>query len=138
MQKRSHRDTRVRRIVAALLIVSWTSGCAFLNGAYDTVRVHTNVPAKIYSGDRLVGSTTRGEPVAIRLRRGHEYRLEARAPGYQPTSVKLNREFSALGALDLIGAILIAVPVVTIATGHAYAVAPDVVHFELSRTVAAR
>ena len=138
MKTHAHRCARVRQIVAALLISSWTSGCAFLNGAYDTVRVYTNVPAKIYSGDRLVGSTNGGEHVVIRLRRGHEHRLEARAPGYEPASVRLDREFSALGALDLIGAILIAVPVVTFATGHAYAVSPDVVHLELSRTVAAR
>ena len=62
--------------------------------------------------------------------------LEARASGYESVSVSLDREFSVLGTLDLIGAILIAVPVVTFATGHAYAVGPDRVHFELSQTVA--
>ncbi len=126
---------RARRVVAALLIASWTSGCAFLNGAYDTVRVYTNVPAKIYRKDQFVGRTTGAEPVAIRLRRGHAHVLVARAPGYEEASVGLDREFSVLGALDLIGAILIVVPVVTFATGHAYAVGPDRVHFELSQTV---
>ena len=61
---------RARRVVAVLLIASWTSGCAFLNGAYDTVRVDTNVPAGIYREDQLVGRTTDAKPVVIRLRRG--------------------------------------------------------------------
>jgi hypothetical protein len=125
----------VRLTVRALMLIAATCGltaCSFVHGSHQKVRISTNVPARIYVGDHLVAETSGGAATA-KLRRGRNYVMTARADGYEESSTSLTREINLLGTLDLIGAILITVPVVTFATGHAYSLAPAEVHLDLER-----
>lgn len=119
------------RALALLVVLPSLAGCAFLNGSHQTVRVSSNVPARIYAGPLRVAETDGHSETRVQLRRGEQHVLVAKAEGYEDMEVGLVRRINALGSLDLIGAILIAVPVVTFATGHAYSIEPRSVSFEL-------
>lgn len=112
-------------------LVALLSGCAFFNGSHQSVRLSSNVPARIYAGSIRIAETDALVEKEVRLRRGDQHVLTAKAEGYEDLQVVLERRITGLGALDLIGAVLIAVPVVTFATGHAYSIDPDSVSFEL-------
>ena len=119
--------------LALLALLTSQTGCAFLNGRYQSVRVSSNVPARIYAGDLLVAETDGAEPAKARLRRGKGYVITAKAPGYQDVSVSLTKEFTVLGTLDLLGALIIALPAETFASGHAYGLEPSRIHLDLER-----
>ncbi len=119
------------RILAIAVAASWLSACSFMNGSHTKVWISTNVPAKIYADQRLIAETNGKEPVETRLRRGKDYLFQVKSPGYQDARAQLSRSFSVLGTLDLIGAMLIGVPVVTFATGHAYGLDPAHLHIDL-------
>jgi hypothetical protein len=123
---------RAARTVALVAAASWLSACSFVHGSHQKVRVSTNVPAKIYVEGRLVAETN-GEAATAKLRRGKAHLITARAEGYEEAFTSLGRELTFLGTLDLIGAILITLPVVTFATGHAYSVSPDEIHLDLEK-----
>lgn len=127
-----HRRTRsFWRTMCLILTFLLAPGCAFLNGSRQTIRVSTNVPAKIYSDSLAMARTDGRSPTRIKLRRGDAHFLVAKAHGYQESSASLERKVNALGILDLIGAMIIALPVVTFVTGHAYSIDPREVHLEL-------
>lgn len=120
------------RALVAIAVASWLCACSFVHGGYQEVSISTNVPARIYAGNRLVGETN-GRPATAKLRRGSAHVITARAEGYEEISTRLERQITPLGALDLIGGILIVVPVVTFATGHAYALTPGEIHLDLEQ-----
>jgi hypothetical protein len=121
------------RTMCVILSFMLISGCAFVNGSRQSVSVSTNVPARIYSDSLAVARTDGRSPTPLKLRRGDQHFLVAKADGYQDSSASLKRKLNALGILDLIGAMIIALPVVTFATGHAYSIEPGEVHLELER-----
>ena len=122
--------TLATRALFAVAVASWLCACSFVHGGHQRVTISTNVPAKIYAGNRLVGETN-GGPATAKLRRGKGHVITARAKGYDEVSTRLERQITLLGALDLAGAILLVVPVITFATGHAYALTPGEIHLDL-------
>jgi hypothetical protein len=121
------------RALALVTALVWLPACSFVHGSHQKVQISTNVPAKIYVGDRLIAETN-GAPATAELRRGKTHLITAKADGYEEAFTPLERELTFLGTLDLIGAILITLPVVTFATGHAYAVSPDEIRLDLERS----
>jgi hypothetical protein len=118
------------RALALAAALCWLSACSFVHGSHQKVQISTNVPAKIYVGDRLIAETD-GAPTTAKLRRGRTHFITAKAPGYEEAFTALERELTFLGTLDLIGALLITLPVITFATGHAYSVSPGELHLDL-------
>jgi hypothetical protein len=123
----------VARALALVAALCWLSACSFVHGSHQKVQISTNVPAKIYLGDRLIAETD-GVPTTVKLRRGKTHFITAKAPGYDEAYTSLQRELTFLGTLDLLGALLITLPVVTFASGHAYSVSPGELQLDLERS----
>jgi hypothetical protein len=129
----NERFLKIFSILVSMFFCYMAFGCAFATGLRQDVPITTNVPdVSIFIDGRPFGATTaNGPPLIANLKKSKQHYVTASKEGYQSTTRSLNPTLSSLGILDLVGAAIILIPVITLITGHAYELEPDALYLPL-------
>ena len=130
---RSEMSFKFFSILTTLSVSCLVLGCAFVTGRYQNVLITTNVPdAKVFVDGQPFGvSKGEGTPLIANLKKSKEHYVTATKDGYESTTRSLHATLSGIGILDVIGAALFLLPIITVLTGHAYELEPDSLYLPL-------
>lgn len=124
------------RLMAVLLLLIFPShailGCSIVTGINQSIRITSNVPgAEIHIDGIPYGVTSEGKPVVAKLKKSKQHYVTASKKGYASSTLSVHPTVSALGILDIIGAAIFILPIITIATGQAFELEPEALHLVL-------
>jgi hypothetical protein len=108
------------------------SGCALVNGSSQRISISTSVPdARIVVDGRPVGKTQEGEPLVLIVKRNEDHVITAQKDGYISKYQRTETRICTLGVLDLVGACIFLIPVISFITGGAFEIQPSDVYIAL-------
>lgn len=109
------------RIVSAILVLTYGSGCSFFGPRMQTITISSEpLGAEISVNGETVGTS----PLRTQVHRGEDLLIEARLPGYEAGFRTTHRSLSTVGILDAFGAFLILVPLIGLLSPAAWAHEP--------------
>jgi hypothetical protein len=128
----------MKRVITVVLIPCLTIysiwGCAFATGGLkQEVPITTNVPGAkiIIDGQPFGTSPPEGAPLIANLKKSKQHYVTASKDGYTSTTRSLSTTLNSLGMLDIIGAALWLLPIITLLTGHAWELEPESLYLPL-------
>jgi len=123
-----HRCISMVTLVAFLVSVS---GCSLLAGGTQRFSVNSEPPgALVFINGNNVGST----PLETRIKRRNNAIVIIRKKGYHSATLTTSRDLSTIGAIDVIGGILVLVPFIGLFSGGAYVQTPKQTFVNLAPT----
>ncbi|WP_428898538.1 hypothetical protein Dip518_000738 [Parelusimicrobium proximum] len=98
----------MKKLISALLCISLLSGCSAFAPRKQDFTVMTNLDdSKIYANGALVGTGT----AKMKVKRNEELLIVVTREGYRMQDEKIDTTLSAVGVVDLAGAVAILLPV---------------------------
>lgn len=108
-----------------------TTGCSLFAGGTQRYSVNSEPPgALVFINGANVGST----PLETRISRRNNAIVIVRKKGYYPATMTTSRDLSTVGAIDVIGGILILLPFIGLFSGGAYVQTPKQTFVNLAPT----
>jgi len=99
-----------------LLLVSLLAGCSAFQDATQSVRITCLQPETTL----MINDVKRDCPTTIDLPRNRASLIEARKTGYSPSVRQIGYHLGEMGKLDLVGTVLLLVPVIGLVTAGAW------------------
>ena len=103
----------MKKVLPLALCLFYLSGCSMFAPRQQKISIHTNVPeSAIYVNGELVQV---GQQAEFLVKRNYNAQIMVAAKGYYPAYRQLTSELSTLGVLDIIGGIVLIVPLIGLA-----------------------
>ncbi len=103
----------MKKILSFALCLFYLSGCSMFAPRQQKISIQTNVPeSAIYVNGELVQV---GQQAEFLVKRNYNAQIMVTAKGYYPAYRQLISELSTLGVLDIIGGIVLIVPLIGLA-----------------------
>lgn len=116
------------RIAALFVAAAHLSACSLSGPRMQTITVSSDPEgAKVVVNTESVGTT----PLRVQVRRGDDLLIEVKKPGYETAYRKSNRTLSGLGLVDLVGGVIILVPLIGLISPAAWEHEPSSFGVEL-------
>ncbi len=97
------------RTAALLVATAHLSACSLSGPRMQTITVSSEPEgAKVRVNTESVGTT----PLRVQVRRGEDLLIELKKPGYETAYRKSTRTLSGLGLVDLVGGVIILIPLI--------------------------
>ena len=97
------------RIAALIVAAAHLSACSLSGPRMQTITVSSDPEgAKVRINTESVGTT----PVRVQVRRSEDLLIEVQKPGYETAYRKSTRTLSGLGFADLVGGVIILIPLI--------------------------
>lgn len=111
------------------------SGCALTNGSHQNVVITTNVEQASVTVDGHSQGETNGanEPMIVSMKRSKKHTVIVEKDGFTPKYAMIDKEICTLGYLDIAGAVLFLIPVVSFIQGGAFELSPEEVYLPLQK-----
>ena len=103
----------MKKILSITLCLFYLSGCSMFAPRQQKISIRTNVPTSaIYINGELVQV---GQQAEFLVKRNYNAQIMVTAEGYYPAYRQLISELSTLGILDIVGGIILIVPLIGLA-----------------------
>jgi hypothetical protein len=118
------------KAVAIVVLGCYATGCSVLGPRYQTISVTSDpAGAKVNVRGNTVGVT----PLQFNAHRGKDLFLEVKKPGYLTQTRASSRTLSALGILDLVGGLMLWIPLLGLLSAAAWKHDPEAFSIILER-----
>ncbi len=126
------KKSRVANVVMAALVVLSTNGCSLFAPKSETVSVNSEPQgAQVYVNDTLKGTTPCNVSVPCK-----EANIIVKKEGYNSQYYTIGHSLGTCGILDIVGTVIIIVPVFGLLSSGAYTLDQHTIHAPLTKKAA--
>lgn len=126
------KKSRVANVVMAALVVLTTNGCSLFAPKSETVSVNSEPQgAQVYVNDTLKGTTPCNVSVPCK-----EANIIVKKEGYNSQYYTIGHSLGTCGILDIVGTVIIIVPVFGLLSSGAYTLDQHTIHAPLTKKAA--
>jgi hypothetical protein len=105
------------RVIAIIVACCYLSACSLFGPRKETIIVSSDPPgAQVMASGVSVGTT----PIQFEMHRGDNLFLEIHKPGYQTQYRTSSRRLSTLGILDVVGGVMLLLPLIGLISAGAW------------------
>ena len=126
------KKSRVANVVMAALVVLSTNGCSLFAPKSETVSVNSEPQgAQVYVNDTLKGTTPCNVSVPCK-----EANIIVKKEGYNSQYYTIGHSLGTCGILDIVGTVIIIVPLFGLLSSGAYTLDQHTIHAPLTKKAA--